>query len=410
MEVPSPIEVGLKAKGIGPKGLRPIERETLEGIINQLTNGEVSEELVGAFLMGFRVLEKDQDQLLLLEDVLRANSSYLSPSLLSVSAKIGEGSPEGPWVWVSDLKKGVELSSEVCRQIVDFLIDPDEDAVVKAALLQGLRVKRETDNENAALYGRLMEICPVHQSNFPLIVDISEPYDGMSRNDNLSLELGVVLSLAGVKVVLHGVKNLGPKYGKGILSRVDESIACNYALAQSSLKEVGLAILDQRHVWPEFHSLLQLRNRIKKRPFLATVEKMLMPLRGEKNLLVTGYVHRAYRESIPAMLRSNGIDSYLLFKGLEGGVQLRGGGECTVYFEGGGSLRHENFFVDKDGEEVSWSEDSGILGTAEAILKFGLGSSGGDRRITDMKSMMVDGRFREKLAQIRKFYPEPNVG
>jgi len=158
------------------------------------------------------------------------------------------------------------------------------------------------------------------------------------------------------------------------------------------------------------HQLLKLRNAIRKRPFLATMEKMAMPLRGEKTLLVTGYVHSAYRDSIPAMLLDNNHSSFLLVKGLEGGVQLKGGAETTLFHMEGEAVCSRGFMVDMDGEGLPWHPEAGLFGTVQAILEFGLGRKVDPSKMTDMKAMVVDGRFQGKLAEIRRYYPEAHRG
>lgn len=410
MENPSPIEVGLKAKGIGPKGLKAIERGILEEIFEQITSEELPEELGSAFLMGFRVLENDSSQLLMLEESLKKYSHHLTESLNYVAGNEICEDGDGPRFWIRSLKDGEELNAGICSEIIDYLLNDQGDGVFKAALLQGLRVKRETDRENAALYARLLALAPHRKVAYPSVIDISEPYDGMNRNPYLGLELATLLSLQGEQVVLHGVRGLGPKYGNGPLSRVDEKVACDFELGLRSLDETGVAILDQAHVWPELHHLRDLRNKIRKRPFLATMEKMLMPIRGEETLLVTGYVHSAYRDSIPAMLLECQMKSFLMYKGLEGGVQLRGGGDVSLFspdFLGEMSKKHKPI---GDPASSPWGEGKGLFGTVEAILGFGLGRKGAQSRIENMKAMVVDGRFQEKLNQIREFYPEPCVG
>ena len=408
MENLSPIERGLKAKGIGPKGLKPIDKDTLVEIFRQLVEGELQEELVATFLMGYRVLENDPEQISMLDSVFEEFSSKLSSSLrviLEESSDDALGKVEG---WLEALKRNSDLSIADCRGVIDYLLSAEGDNSFKAALLQGLRVKRESDEENKALLGRLLELAPHERLPYPSVIDLSEPYDGMTRNENLSLELAVILSLMGEKVVLHGVRGLGPKFGKGILDRVDAGVRCDAFLGKAAIEEAGLAILDQAQIWPEFNSLLELRNKIKKRPFLATMEKMLLPFAGESSLLVTGYVHSAYRDSIPSMLMANGIDKFMLVKGLEGGVQLRGGGKTEVFFPNEGSIESEMLEVETDGEASHW-EKGGVLSTAQAILKFGLGREVGASTILDMKAMMVDGRFEKRMELIREFYPEPKT-
>jgi Anthranilate phosphoribosyltransferase len=61
-----------------------------------------------------------------------------------------------------------------------------------------------------------------------------------------------------------------------------------------------------------------------KRPILATMEKILQPIRAQNgNLLVTGYTHPAYKQMLSTILKEhNASPTSLLVRGLEGSAQL----------------------------------------------------------------------------------------
>jgi anthranilate phosphoribosyltransferase len=64
--------------------------------------------------------------------------------------------------------------------------------------------------------------------------------------------------------------------------------------------------------------LKNLRTEIVKRPMLATMEKMLMPLKAKSNYLATNYFHPGYEKSMLAVAPLGGWDIAMVGNGMEG--------------------------------------------------------------------------------------------
>ena len=56
------LDRGLVAKGIGPKGLKPMSEEELIGVMQEIANGMYPEALSATFMMAFQVLERDEEE------------------------------------------------------------------------------------------------------------------------------------------------------------------------------------------------------------------------------------------------------------------------------------------------------------------------------------------------------------
>jgi anthranilate phosphoribosyltransferase len=410
-----PLDLALAAKGIGPKGLKPLGGDVIESIVIEMSCGQ-RDVLSAVVMMGFRVLERNSVELeALMMAYQRMKSKIRAPLqfLFELGHRSASSAVEG---WVQKLANREDLSSEECQGVVRYLLDPQGEGVFKAALLQGLRVKRETDLENASLCSALMAQARHWQWDGELLVDLSQPYDGMTRSEDLSLELVALLSLINVPCVSHGVRGLGPKFGTSIVSRFSEKAELTIDRAMEGLSAFGVAILDQSNHFPELHELLPLRNEMRKRPFLATMEKMLMPIRANRNILVTGYVHSAYRDSIPEMVRAVGYyEQLLLVKGREGSTFLDPLKKQEAFGLTNQSVTSITLpewgesVTSKSKHEEWWSVEghdlqASLLRSAGVIASFALGDEGESNRMALMKSLCVDGRLNQRLLEIKEHY------
>jgi anthranilate phosphoribosyltransferase len=105
------------------------------------------------------------------------------------------------------------------------------------------------------------------------------------------------------------------------LAGVKVDLTTEQASAQLSSSEQAWAYLDQAQATPRLFALQDLRTRMIKRPSLATLEKIVMPIKASgKTHLQIGFVHKAYPEVLAWMARAAGFDSALIVRGIEGGV------------------------------------------------------------------------------------------
>lgn len=201
----------------------------------------------------------------------------------------------------------------------------DDDAAIKAALLEGWRLKRETPTENMVAWAACQQRCTPLVTDDPLILDLAHPYDGFSRTPWLAPFVAATLAACGVPVVLHGVPTGTPKNGMNthqVLTRYRRSIPLSGAAALSALQRVGWTYLDQSMVCPALWSLHGLRVDMVKRPLLATVEKLMVPIRARRTLIITSYTHPPYQQKMTELMSRLAVDQWVLVRGQEGGAQL----------------------------------------------------------------------------------------
>ncbi|CAN8235719.1 unnamed protein product [Cochlearia groenlandica] len=198
-----------------------------------------------------------------------------------------------------------------------------------SAFLIGQRMNRETDRE-------LKAYCLAFDDELgaPPVADVKslthygEPYDGNTRFFRSTLFVATVRACYGESSLLHGVEWMPPKGG------VTEEQMLNFMGANTSLsalqakeliedEKAGFAYLSLREARPSLYSLIGMREHIKKRPPLATTEKVQQFVRATgKEAIVAGFYHGGYEEPLLMLMRRRGVHSGLVIKGEEGALSM----------------------------------------------------------------------------------------
>ena len=270
---------------------------------------------------------------------------------------------------------GPELSKSISydearagmRLVLDGLADPVQAAV----FLIGLRVKRETDDENKGVLQAILDRTKIIEADVDELVDIADPYNGYARSLPSSPFLAALLAECGVPAVSHGIETVAPKFGvthSQILAAagVSVNLPVEEIGKQISNSEIGWAYADQSSFCPSLYGLTDFRKRIVKRAAISTAEVLTGPIRGRiKTHLVSGYVHNEYPPIYTMLARHSGFNSTLLLRGTEGGVtpSLRKRGEFVRYWEDS-----KDTFVEADPTEIGIESENRLVPIPPALL------------------------------------------
>ncbi|WP_020394985.1 anthranilate phosphoribosyltransferase [Thiolinea disciformis] len=230
-----------------------------------------------------------------------------------------------------------DLTYDEAYYAMRHLLDPEVDPVQAAIYLIALRMKRETDEENRGTLQALIDTAEIRIAKVAEIIDLSDPYDGYARGVPASSFAPAVFAALGIPTVLHGLKQVGPKYGAThhlILKAAGLSVDLTPDQAQQQLEKIGWTYIDQAQFAPQLYALVPLRQRMIKRQVLTTVETLLAPIRGsEKTHYISGYVHQAYPPIYAALAKQAGFASAAFIRGVEGGVipSLQQAGKLFYY-------------------------------------------------------------------------------
>ena len=270
---------------------------------------------------------------------------------------------------------GPELSKSITydearagmRLVLEGLADPVQAAV----FLIGLRVKRETDDENKGILQGILDKTNTVVTDVDELVDVADPYNGYGRSLPSSPFLPVLLAESGVPAVSHGIETVAPKFGV-THSQVLQAAGVSVNLSGEEIwkqicdSDVGWAYVDQSTFCPSLYGMAQFRRRIVKRAAISTAEVLTGPIRGRKKThLLTGYVHNAYPPIYTMLARHSGFSSTLLLRGTEGGVtpSLRKRDEFIRYWE-----RGEDEVFEADPLEIDIEQDNRLVPIPQELL------------------------------------------
>ncbi|CAI0390387.1 unnamed protein product [Linum tenue] len=228
---------------------------------------------------------------------------------------------------------GYEEVQGVLRDVLPLNVEEDgkdssKESLVSAFLI-GQRVNRETDRElKAYCLAFDDELGPPPVADVRSLTHYGEPYDGNTRFFRSTLFVAAVRSCYGESSLLHGVDWMPPKGGiteEQMLKFMGANTHLTPLQAKDLLedKDLGFAYLSQREARPSLYSLIQLREHIKKRPPLATTEKVQQLVRASgREAVVAGFYHEGYEEPLLMLMRRRGVHSGLVVKGEEGALSM----------------------------------------------------------------------------------------
>jgi len=222
-----------------------------------------------------------------------------------------------------DLSKDIDF--EEAKAGMQGVLRGEIEDVQSAIFLIALRMKRETMEENEGILAAFLAESDKQKVNVDDLVDLGDPYSGYNRSIPISSFLPPVLAELGLPTVIHGLDSVSPKFGlthRHINQALGLSVDHSTAEAKARIEDtsIGWSYIDQASYCKGLHNLVSLRNLIVKRTVVNTVETLIGPLRGKNTHSILGYVHKPYPPIYAHLVKSSGMDSALLVRGVEGGV------------------------------------------------------------------------------------------
>lgn len=231
---------------------------------------------------------------------------------------------------IKKVATGPHLSKNLSREEAQLamleVLSADVDPIQAAVFFIGLRMKTETNEENLGILQALQQHTKQYNVSVPEVLTISDPYNGYNRHCPVVAFLPAVLSAAGLPTISQGVKEMGPKFGithSQVLAQAGVAIDEPVLSASERINDpdIGWAYIDQALATPNLFALQDLRTRMIKRPCLATLEKLIMPIKARnKTHLQIGFVHKAFPEVLAWLAYQAGFASAAIIRGIEGGI------------------------------------------------------------------------------------------
>ena len=193
-----------------------------------------------------------------------------------------------------------------------------------AVFLIAARMKLETVEENIGYWQALDKTTVKQEVKLEKLVQVAEAFDGFERAPVFTFYTIPLLAELGLPAYGHSALPLPPKFGITFEDLLVNhyGVAANQTFEQRKtlIEQFGFGYLGTQQTHPKLDALKDLRVEIVKRPMLATMEKMLMPLAAKTNFLATNYFHPGYEEAMLAVAGLGRWEIAVVGNGMEGSI------------------------------------------------------------------------------------------
>lgn len=195
------------------------------------------------------------------------------------------------------------------------------------AFLISHRIKRPTGEELAGMLDAYDELGP---KLLPInlaqkVIVFGSPYDGHSRYAPILPITALILTAAGVPVILHGGDRMPTKEGIPLIE-IWQGLGVNWnryniPQIQNILEKTHLGFVYLPNHFPLAQEIVPYRSQIGKRPPLSTLELIWCPYAGQPHI-ISGFVHPPTEQMFQDAHTLRGVSTYTTVKGLEGSPDL----------------------------------------------------------------------------------------
>ncbi len=312
---------GIKQAGIGKHGSKPLSSELVDECLRELQSGQANDLQKGAFF-GALMMKGPTEAELKLEAYI-GKHAFTNPVFFL--NKLCPDLPQHLFPVGVKLLSGKSLQVSEAHQLGDFLMSDELCETFRGMAVSILRVRYETNDEYQGLHNAVMSTyAPGFQrhvkTKFP-IIQLAEPFDGVEHSYMITPLLAYFFQERNYNAVTALGRSSGPKYklnshdlylylGSWLLADNHELLEMNPTFGW---------VLDQKALSPPLDNWVERRRTTIKRPFFATLEKILNPCGAR--ILVTSVFHITYQMKMAELALMAGFDGVMVLKrGLEGSL------------------------------------------------------------------------------------------
>ena len=332
----TPLGQGIKHIGIGKYGSKPLPPDLLAACREALSDPSSHPLQWGAFLGALLAKGPSPDEMTL--ETVIGKGAFSHPTFFV--NKVCPDLPIGMHPIATKLVRGHHLQVSEAEQLGDYLFGEYAPENMDCETFRGLaasimRVRHETNDE----YHGLMRAAertyspgfgPMTCADRPLI-QLAEPFDGVENSYLITPLLAQLFQKRGYGAVSMVGRSGGPKFTLNALD-LYMHMGCQFLQSNHEL-DVPLEpygwVLDQKALSPALNHWVDRRRTIIKRPFLATLEKVLNPCHAR--ILVTSVFHITYQMKMAELAMMAGFDGVIVLKrGQEGSLAPSTSRACGV--------------------------------------------------------------------------------
>jgi anthranilate phosphoribosyltransferase len=229
-------------------------------------------------------------------------------------------------------RAGRDLTREEAREAMSLILSQQATAAQAGGFLLVQRYKGESPEELIGFAEAIRESARIIAPKVERLIDIGSPYDGRKKSIVVSPASAIVVAAAGVPVVTHGEKRIGPKFGVPI-GDVLEALAIDIdgkpEDVEHSIEETGFGFMRQAHFVPHVFALRELRTEIALRTCLSTIEKIYNLAGAPYSLL--GLSHLPYAEKMLSAASEMRFKRVMIVQGIEGNEDAPTSRPCRAF-------------------------------------------------------------------------------
>ena len=272
-----------------------------------------------------------------------------------------------------------DLTEEEAEDALALILDEKVSKIRAGVFLIAARMKLETVPENIGYWRALQSRVSPATVDLDQLLQIADPFDGFERLPYFGFYAIPVIAQLGLAVYGHSSLPLPPKFG----ITFEEILQNHYKVGDGKadrplLEKHRFGYLSTRDTLPQLEVLRSLRIEIVKRPMLATLEKILMPLKARKNILATTYFHRGYEIALTEIGKLSQFDKVIIGNGMEG-TTLFGVKETKMFIQDNNgeaeqeSLSLKTLYDEETARRIAKAQEElkPIKSTLETLVKMG---------------------------------------
>jgi anthranilate phosphoribosyltransferase len=280
-------------------------------------------------------------------------------------------------------RAGRDLTREEAREAMSLILSQQATPAQAGGFLLVQRYKGETPEELIGFAEAVRASARTIAAKVEGLLDIGSPYDGRKKSIVVSPASAIVAAAAGVPVVMHGEKRIGPKFGVpvgDVLEALGIDIDNEPGAVERSMEKTGLGFMRQAYFVRQVFALRELRTEIALRTCFSTIEKIYNLAGASYSLL--GLSHLPYAEKMLAAASEMGFRRVMIVQGIEGNEDAPTSRPCRAFLSENGEKSELRIDPTEYGlqpataEEMSGGDAPENARIAESVLS---GESSGHR-------------------------------
>ena len=269
-------------------------------------------------------------------------------------------------------RAGRDLTRDEAREAMELILSGGATRAQMGGFLLLQRFKGESVDELLGFAEAVRAHATTIHPKVSGLLDIGSPYDGRKKSIVVSPASSIVAAAAGVPIVMHGEKDLGPKHGVPIgdvLDALGVGVDAEPAEVERQLEATGLGYMHQTRFAPDVAAMREVREEVALRTVFATVEKIWNLASADYS--IAGLAHLPYMEKMLAAASNLGFKRVLIVQGIEGNEDAPTSRACRAFLWEGGETQELRIDASEFGLQAATKEEmaGGDAATNAAIAE-----------------------------------------